>query len=90
MRTYEIVLVVKTGSDVERKKITDLVKGMLKGLKVTKDEDLGSKALSYKIKGELTGHYYNFVVEADTFPADFEKKLTENTSVLRHLVLRVK
>lgn len=88
MRAYEIVFVVKTGSDTERKKIVDFVKGLLKGVKLTKEDDLGSKALAYKIKGELSGHYYNIVVEGDLNVSDFEKKVLENNAVLRHLVLK--
>jgi len=88
MRSYQIVVVIKTGSEDARKKVMGWVKDMLKGLKVTKDEDLGSKALSYKIKHELSGHFYNLVVETDKMPADFERKLMENDAVLRHLVLR--
>ena len=87
MRNYRVIVVVKTGSEEARKKILDNAKALLKGAKVTKEEDLGSKALSYKIKGELSGHYYELSVEAETMPADFEKRLVEVDGVLRHLVL---
>jgi len=87
MRSYEIVLVVKTGSDADRKKTVSWVTDLLKGLK-TKEEDMGSKALAYKIKHELSGHYYKLTVEGEKLPADFEKRLIENESLLRHLVLR--
>ena len=88
MRSYEIVFVVKTGSEAERKKTVEWVKALLKGVNITKEEDLGSKALAYKIEGELSGHYYKLVVEGDMLPADFEKKILENEAVLRHLVLK--
>ena len=88
MRSYQVILVVKTGSEDARKKVVAWATSLLKGLKVTKEEDLGSKALSYKIKGELSGHYYGLTVEGDVFSADFERKLLENNEVLRHLVLR--
>ena len=88
MRSYEIVLVVKTGSDTERKKVVSFVTDLLKGMKVVKEEDLGSKALTYKIKHELSGHFYDLTVEGEMIPADFEKKVLENQAVLRHLVLR--
>ena len=88
MRSYQVVLVVKTGSDDARKKVMGWVKDLLKGVKVTKEEDLGSKALAYKIKHELSGHFYELTVEAETIPADFEKKLLENDEILRFLVLR--
>lgn len=87
MRNYRIILVVKTGSEEARKKILETVKGLLKNAKVSKEEDLGSKALAYKIKSELSGHYYELTIEAETMPADFEKRLVEVDGVLRHLVL---
>lgn len=88
MRSYQIILVVKTGSEGERKKVVSFAKDLLKGLKVTKEEDLGSKALAYKIKHELSGHFYDLTVEGDVIPADFERKLLENEAVLRNLVLK--
>lgn len=88
MRNYQVVLVVKTGSEDSRKKIVSFAKDLLKGLKVVKEEDLGSKALTYKIKHELSGHFYNLLVEGDLMPSDFERKLMENDTILRHLVLR--
>ena len=88
MRSYQVVLVVKTGSEDTRKKLVGWVKDLLKGLKITKEEDLGSKALAYKINHELSGHFYSFVVEGETMPADFERKMFEKTDILRHLVLR--
>ncbi len=88
MRSYEIVFIVKTGSESERAKIVEWVKGLLKGLAITKEEDLGSKALAYKIRGELSGHYYHVIAEGDIMPSDFDKKILENEQVLRHLVLK--
>ena len=88
MRSYQVILVVKTGSDEARKKVMGWVKDLLKGVKVTKEEDLGSKALAYKIKHEMSGHFYELVVEGENLPEGFERKLLENTDVLRHLVLR--
>lgn len=87
MPSYQIVFIVRTGSDAERTKSVDFVKGLLKGLKVTKEEDLGSKALAYKIKGQLQGHYYELHVEG-AMPMDFERKIMENDVILRQLVLR--
>jgi len=91
MRTYQLVLVVSSElSEANRTKLLDTVKAWLKGVKVTKEEDLGSKALSYKINGEQQGHYYDLQLEAETVPADFEKRLLDNSSVLRHLLMRTK
>lgn len=90
MRQYELVLVVSPAlSEDKRKKLLDTVKEWLKGVKVTKEEDMGSKALSYKIKGQQQGHYFDLYLEAETISADVEKKLLEQEDVLRHLLLRV-
>ena len=87
MRSYQVVLVVKSGSDASRKKAVEAVKDMLKGVKISKEEDLGSKALAYKIRGEQSAHYVEMTVEGD-MPSDFEKKIMEQTDILRHLVLK--
>lgn len=91
MRTYELVVVVKPSlSESERAKLMDTVKSWLKGVKVTKEEDLGSKALAYRIGQDLTGHYFDLQLQAEAIAKDFEKRLLENESVLRHLLLRTK
>jgi ribosomal protein S6 len=60
-------------------------------VKITSEEELGSKALAYKIKHELMGVYYRFGLENETgVPADFEKRLLANDNVLRHLLIRKK
>lgn len=91
MRNYELVLVFSTNlSEAQRGKLLDIVKGWLKEVKVTKEEDWGSKALQYKIKGQETGHYFDLLLEAETMPSDFEKRLFDNEDVLRHLLVRTK
>lgn len=91
MRTYELVIVVKPSlSEKERGSLLDTVKSWLKGAKVTKEEDLGSKALAYRIGQDLTGHYFDLHLEAESMAADFERRLLENDSVLRHLLIRTK
>lgn len=90
MRNYQLVVVVKpTLNESQRKKITEGLKGQLKDVKVTKEEDWGQKPLSYKIKRETAGHYYNYLMETDTrIPDDFEKKIFTNEDILRHLLIR--
>jgi len=91
MRKYEFVLVVKSSvKEADRKKLLEQIKGWLGDVKVTKEEDWGQKALAYPIKKEDTGHYYQFLLDGETFPKDFETKVFQNTSVLRHLLLRTK
>lgn len=92
MRNYQFVLVLKVSlTEPQRKKIIESVKGMLKSLKITKEEDWGQKQLTYKIKRETAGYYFNFLLEtAEKIPDDFEKKLFANEDVLRHLLIRTK
>lgn len=91
MRSYELILVVKTSlTDTLRKKLITGVKTLLKDLKIVKENEVGRKALAYKIKREASGFYLDFILEGETVPADFEKKLLENDNILRHLLLRTK
>jgi ribosomal protein S6 len=92
MRIYELILVLKSSlSDAGRKKIVDTVKDLSKDLKITKEESLGVKQLSYKIKKELSGHFVKLVMEVkEAIPQDLEKKLLSSEDVLRHLLLRTK
>jgi ribosomal protein S6 len=91
MRTYELILVVKTSlTEPLRKKLVASVKTLLKDLKIVKENEVGQKALAYKIKRETGGFYFDFMLEGEAIPSDFEKKLLENDNILRHLVLRTK
>ena len=89
MRTYELVVVLKPSlNEASRKKLLDSVKAWLSDVKVAKEEDWGSKALKYKISRELTGFYYDFEVEGETMPSDFDRKVLLNEAILRYLVVR--
>lgn len=91
MRSYELILVVKTSlTEPLRKKLIASVKTLLKDLKIVKENEVGQKTLVYKIKRETSGFYLDFVLEGETIPQDFERKLLENDNILRHLVLRTK
>lgn len=92
MRIYELVLVLRPNlSEPNRKKVLDTIKDLLKSLKITEEQDWGSKALAYPIKKELTGHYFDLILETETsIPNDFEKRLLTNDTILRHLVIRKK
>ena len=90
MRLYELVLVLRPVPEATRKKILETIKSYLKGVKFVSEKEWGSKALKYKIKKELTGFYYDFELEAEVIPGDFEKKLFNHENVLRHLVIRKK
>lgn len=91
MRVYELILVVKTSlTEALRKKLVLGVKTLLKDLRIIKENEIGQKTLAYKIKREANGFYFDFILEGENVPADFEKKLLENDNILRHLLLRTK
>lgn len=92
MRSYDLVVVVRTSlSDEEKKKLLESVKSELKDVKFTKEEEWGQKPLAYSIKKEVTGHYYFLKFEGEVvIPTGFEQKLLRNDSILRHLLLRTK
>lgn len=92
MRTYELVLVVKPSvTEENRKKLLETVTSWLGKAKVAKEEDWGSKALKYKIKKELTGHFFDLKLETEeAIAADFEKRVLLEQDILRHLLVRVK
>lgn len=92
MRIYELVVVVRPSiKDAEKKKLLETIKGFLKNVKFTKEDDLGQKPLAYPIKKEIAGQYSFFQFESEFgVPADFEQRLLRDENVLRHLLLRTK
>jgi small subunit ribosomal protein S6 len=90
MRAYQFVLVLKTSlTEANRKKLVETIKGWFGTAKIAKEEEWGEKVLAYEIQHEKSGFYINYLLESETLPADFEKKLAANENVLRHLVIRV-
>lgn len=91
MRLYDLVLVLRSSlSEKEREKLLDLIKGLLKNVKILKEETWGQKPLAYKIKKEVSGIYHKFELEAESIPTELEKKLNTHENILRHLLLRKK
>lgn len=91
MRNYELVLVLRPKVSVaDKKKLLDAIKVWLGKLKITKEEDLGTKVLSYPIKKETSGLYLSFILEGESVPLDLEKKVNASDNVIRHLLLRTK
>ncbi|HBB76289.1 MAG: 30S ribosomal protein S6 [Candidatus Levybacteria bacterium GW2011_GWC1_40_19] len=90
MRKYDLVLVLRTSlKEADRKKILSGVKDSLKDAKISKEEDWGQKPLSYPIKREVSGFYVNIDIESENaLPSDFEKRITSQDSVLRHILIR--
>lgn len=90
MRNYQLTLILRPSlSDVQRKKLLEAVKGLLKGAKIIKEDEWGQKPLAYPIKHEVSGFYLNLLLETESVDfKDLEKKLLANDEVLRHLLLR--
>lgn len=92
MRVYELVVVINPSVTAEkRKKLLETVKTWLQDVKVSKEEEWGQKVLTYPIKKELSGFFTLFTLEtAGVIPADLEKRILGNDSILRHLLVRRK
>ena len=91
MRVYDLALIFKASlAESGRKKLLETVKGLLKDLKITKEEEWGEKVLSYPIKKEKSGFFYRLLLEGDSIPKDFEKKIFNQEGGLRSLLIRKK
>lgn len=92
MRLYELVLVLRPSlKEADRKKLLESVKGLLKDVKFTKEDEWGQKPLAYPIKKEIAGYYTQWKFESEAgVPTDFETKLIRNDDIVRHLLLRTK
>lgn len=96
MRLYEFVMIFRPAlKEANRKKIVATVKDWLKDVKIIKENDLGQKALAYKIKKEDAGYYYMLEIESDpekgkAIPSDFEQRVIRQENIIRHLMLRTK
>lgn len=92
MRNYQLVLVLrKSLSEANRKKLLETIKEWIKGAKFTKEDEWGEKPLAYTIKREDSAFFVNYLFEVkDELSKDFERKLMANEDVLRHLLLRQK
>lgn len=89
MRQYKLILVIRSSlKDAERKKLLGSIKDFLGKVKITKEEDLGQKALAYPIKKEVSGVFAKVEFEAEAVLQDFEKKILNNDDVLRHLLIK--
>lgn len=90
MRSYKLVLLLK--SDLTRdkkKKVLDQV-SVWADAKDVKSSELGEKKLAYVIKKERKGDYVALEFNSENVPTDFEKRVVVNEDILRHLMLRVK
>ncbi len=99
MRTYELVLVLKTSLTKDKvKKLLGEIEKWLKpaspaggDIKILKQDELGEKELAFKIKKETRGIFLDLKLEGkEVIPADFEKRIREEADILRHLLIREK
>lgn len=92
MRTYELVVVVKSDLSADkRKELLETVKKWLDGVKVVKEEEWGQKQLAYPIRHETTGYYLVYSLESEKgMPSDLEKRILAQENILRHLLVRKK
>ncbi len=93
MTKYEIMFIVKaTMEEADIKKCADDIQKLIniKPSKVIEFKEMGRKKLAYPIKKELSGYYYVMTVEAthDTIK-EFDRKVSINEKVLRHLIIKL-
>ena len=93
MTNYEIMFIVKATmeEDAIKKASEDLQKLINnKTSKVIDFKEMGRKKLAYPIKKEVSGYYFVMNVEADRETiAEFDRKVSINENILRHLIIKV-
>lgn len=90
MRSYKLVMLLKSELTKEKKKkLLDQVETWA-GAKETKVVELGEKKLAYVIKQEKKADYVALEFGSEKITPDFEKRLINNEDILRHLMIRVK
>jgi small subunit ribosomal protein S6 len=93
MRFYELVLLVRQDSDVNRTidALLEFAKEKSPSFKVVKSESWGLRKLSYPIDNEKHANYVLLGLESDVhFLTDLKKKIESNiVDFLRHLFIRV-
>ena len=93
MTKYEIMFIVKATmeEDVIKKTSEDVQKLInKKPSKVIEFKEMGRKKLAYPIKKEVSGYYFVMTVEADHETiAEFDRKVSINENILRHLIIKV-
>ncbi|MDM8534340.1 30S ribosomal protein S6 [Clostridiaceae bacterium HSG29] len=92
MRKYEIIYIVKTTVDDERKtEILEEAKGIIETAgTVTEVEEMGKRRLAYEIKKNNEGFYTVISYEAEvSVNPILKKKFKLNEDVIRDLIVRV-
>lgn len=93
MTNYEIMFIVKATLDEETiKKTSEELQKLInkKPSKVVEFKEMGRKKLAYPINKEVSGYYYVMNVEATNETLhEFDRKVSINENVLRHLIIKV-
>lgn len=93
MTKYEIMFIVKSTLEEDAiKKVSDELQKLInkKPSKVIEFKEMGRKKLAYPIKKEVSGYYFVMTVEADHETlAEFDRKVSINENVLRHLIIKI-
>ena len=93
MTKYEIMYIVKATMEEDAiKKTSEDVQKLInkKPSKVIEFKEMGRKKLAYPIKKEVSGYYFVMTVEADHETiAEFDRKVSINENILRHLIIKV-
>ena len=93
MTKYEIMFIVKASmEEAEIKKTAEDLKKLLtnKQSKVIDFNEMGRRKLAYPIDKELSGFYYVIEVETNHETiAEFDRKVSINENVLRHLIIKI-
>ena len=93
MKKYEAVIILNPNLS---SKADDFIKDFKKLLeantfKISKQEDVGRRQLSYSINNHNKGHYLLFNIEGDPSKLiEIEKKIKYDESIIRHLFVSVK
>ena len=92
MNNYELILILNpdlsTKFDTFQKKFEKTLTGI--NFKINKLENIGRRQLAYSILNHNKGHYAIFQIEGPSEAAiELEAKLKYDTTVIRHLLLKV-
>jgi len=88
---YNLTFIIKSSlKEADRKKLISRIKSIFDKAKIT-ENIWGQKALAYPIKKEVSGVFINMIIESEkAIDNGFEKKILNDSNILRHLLIRVK
>ena len=92
MKNYELILILNPDLSSKFDDFQTKFEKTLKDIKfkINKLENIGRRQLAYSILNHNKGHYVIFQVEGPSEAAlELESKLKYDTSVIRHLLLKV-